>query len=81
MSQATAQQASDVARAEQLAGKANKSAFFTSLGMLFQLAIHDVTVLLTMAFCVLVASLIDLLPLVTKLALLNGVHASGTATR
>lgn len=81
MSQATAQQASDVARAEQLAGKANKSAFFTSLGMLFQLAIHDVTVLLTIALCVLVASLIDLLPLVTKLALLNGVHASGTATR
>ena len=26
-------------------------------------------------------ALIDLLPLVTKLALLNGVHASGTATR
>lgn len=75
------QQANDVARAEQLAGKANKSAFFTSLGMLFKLAMHDVTVLLPLAFCVLVASIIDLLPLVTKLALLSGVHAAGTATR
>jgi len=81
VAQAAGQQASDVARAEQLAGRAHTSAFFTSLGKLFELAIRDVTVLLPLLFCALVAGIIDLLPLATKVELLNGVHARGTATR
>lgn len=81
VAQAAGQQASDVARAEQLAGRAHTSAFFTSLGKLFELAARDITVALPLLFCALVAGIIDLLPLATKLALLNGVHARGTATR
>lgn len=78
---AAARQAEDVERAEELSNSANKPGFLTSLGVLIHIAMHDKGVMFSLLFALAVASLVDLLPLLGKTMLLNGVHARGVRAR
>lgn len=71
----------DLKAAEELARKANSRSFFVEMGVLMRIAAQDFGVLFGCLVTLMVAALIDWLPVLTKIQMADGGYARAVAAR